>query len=33
MEVVGPLLKEGNELTNIIAKSVVTAKRGKPKGI
>ena len=31
MEVVRPLLKEGNELTNIIAKSVVTAKRGKPK--
>ena len=28
-EVVRPLLKEGNELTNIIAKSVVTAKRGK----
>ena len=32
-EVVRPLLKEGNELTNIIAKSVVTAKRGKSKGI
>jgi hypothetical protein len=31
MEVVGPLLKEGNELANIIAKSVVTAKRGKSK--
>jgi four helix bundle protein len=31
MEVVRPLLKEGNELANIIAKSVVTAKRGKSK--
>ena len=29
VEVFGPLLREGNELTNIIAKSVVTAKRGK----
>ena len=31
MEVVRALLKEGNELANIIAKSVVTAKRGKSK--
>jgi four helix bundle protein len=31
MEVVRPLLKEGNELANIIAKSVVTAKRGRSK--
>ena len=31
MEVIHPLLKEGNDLTNIIAKSVVTAKRGKSK--
>jgi len=32
MEIFRSLLKEGDELTNIIAKSVVTAKRGKPKG-
>ena len=30
-EVVRPLLKEGNELANIIAKSIVTAKRGRSK--
>jgi hypothetical protein len=30
-EVVRPLLQEGNELASIIAKSVVTAKRGKSK--
>ncbi len=29
MEVIDPLLKEGSELTNIIGKSVVTAKKGK----
>jgi len=32
MEVVRPVLREGNELANIIGKSVVTAKRGKLKG-
>ena len=31
MEAACPLLKEGHELANIIAKSVVTAKRGKSK--
>jgi len=31
VEAVQPLLKEGNELANIIGKSVVTAKRGKLK--
>ena len=32
MEIVHPLLREGHELANIIAKSVLTAKRGKLKG-
>ncbi len=31
-EIVKPLLKERNELTSIIGKSVVTAKRGESKG-